>query len=85
MDHDQLNNGDGVDIIQKTYSVLSGLQGFLPVRQVQCAALMFLLVCKIHGLDIKDMLRLADRISMEAEKYSIPEFKALKNYIRNEL
>lgn len=73
-------------VSQGVFNVINGVQTLRrPNERVVAIAACLLLIGREHGLDVPEVLRVADRVLFDAERNVRPELAAAQQYVRNEL
>lgn len=82
---DALNNADQRGAAVASMSVIDRLQSHAPGEQVIGACATFLILCEHYGVTAQDAFTVTKNCMNDAQRRLVPEFEAVKLYVRNEL
>jgi hypothetical protein len=82
---DSLNNASGQQAAIASMNVIDRLQHFAAGEQVIGACATFLLLCEHYGVPAQDAFTAAKNCMNDTNRKFIPEFRAVSDYVRNEL
>lgn len=82
---DALNNASAQRSAIAAMNVIDRLQHFEAGEQVIGAAATFLLLCEHYGVPAQDAFTVTKNAMNHADGRQIPEFRAVKMYVENEL
>ena len=86
MNRDQLTNVLPRNITKDAYAVVSRLQMMKnPAHQILALAVVTRIVADVHEVDIREELERVGRIIRDADGIYLPEVRALRAYVENEL
>jgi hypothetical protein len=85
IDFDRLNNASPKEVAGGVMNVADRLQTLPKEIQSVAAAILFLQVCKVHGLEPQTVFTVAANMTADTIHGERPEWKALRMYCENEL
>lgn len=85
IDRDRLSTLDPRHVARAAVLLVDAVSDEAPEVQVQAIALLQMLVCEEHGLEVRDELVRAARIMRTADGDLKPEVRALRAYIQGEI
>lgn len=86
MDPDKLNSTNILQLAKASFRIIDTVQHEPEAVQVQALMSLFLLMCDVHQVDVRQTLEQVDRMMKDANKQDWRiEFKAIADYIRGEL
>lgn len=84
-DYGSMANAHAERCAQATYRCVSRLQDYPPHEQCIAAALLFLQVCRVQGVEPQDVMVVARNMIRDERNGTQVHFKALDYYVENEL
>lgn len=85
MDRDKLLRGSLADAYAAAYKLIDKLQGTRPSTQVQGLTLALTAIADAQGLDVRELIRLGEKLSDLGQAQKLKLYSALKDYSKNEL
>ena len=85
MNQDLLNSVNAKDAIQAAYAALSGVQGGRPADMVMGSAILAINIAKRCGLNVRELLAQAERVSKDADTHYNPEVRALNQFVDEQI
>lgn len=85
MDRDKLLRGSLEDAYKAAYNLIDRLQDKQPSTQVQGIALALTAVADALGLDMRELIRLGEKLGDLGQEKKLRLYAALRDYAKNEL
>jgi hypothetical protein len=85
LNRDRFNNADQQQSAVAAMTVIDRLQNFPAEQQLVGLAATFLFVCEHFGIPAQDAFTVTKNVINDTDSKLIPEFRAVREYVRNEL
>lgn len=85
LSRDRLNTADEAQAAVAAMEVIDRLQTRPPEEQILAACSVFLILCEHYGLPAQDAFTVTKNVINGASKKQIPEFRAVQQYVKEEL
>jgi site-specific DNA-adenine methylase len=85
LNRDRLNNADQQQSAIAAMTVVDRLQNFAPDEQLVGAAAVFLMLAEHYGVSAQDAFTVTKNVINDTDRKLIPEFRAVRQYIQEEL
>lgn len=81
---DVINSMTAKEGVQVAYFAASQLQDFRNAQQIAGVALYLNELCRVQGLDAREMFNKAERMAADADTHYAVEVRALREFIKQE-
>lgn len=83
--HHHLGSFKAQDVANTVYGSLNLIQERPPAEQLVASCYLFLSLCAAFGIPANDVFGTVNNLMDDKAALSLPEFKALQNYMNNEI